>query len=330
MLTPNLEAILLDLRPAAERLAAQRRRRRRASRGAAAGLAASGVLASAAVGAVAILGGPAPSHVKRDLRGVDEGMPADLRLNPDVEHARSVAAAGGATVYFARLADGGYCAELVTGGRGRGAVCSTAAATDRTAISVTIPYTDPVTDASPVTVSGHVSVAAARTVELVYPDGASDTAAISRDRFYVAEVPAAHLRAVHRHGLLLVARGADGEALAQAVVPFDAITPPSPEDAPKDPIEVETVTDHGDMTRLLRIRGALHARRAVRLELRYPDGTRVRVPLDGRRFDLALPPARRGSLARAAAELTAYAADGRKVASRPVAAVSYWRAREIR
>ena len=71
-------------------------------------------------------------------------MPADLRLNPDVESARRVAVAGDSTVYFAKLADGGYCAELVTGGRARGAVCSTAAQTDRTAIGVTVRYTDPV------------------------------------------------------------------------------------------------------------------------------------------------------------------------------------------
>jgi len=263
-----------------------------------------------------------------DLAAVDDGMPADLRLDPDVEHAHSVAASGGATVYFASLAGGGYCAELVTRGRGRGAVCSSAAATDRTPLSVTIPFTDPVTDDSPVTVSGHVSRPDARSVELVYPDGGRDTVSISPERFYVAEVPEAHLAAVHRRGMLLVARGAGGEPVAEAVVPFDAVTPLPESEVPKDPIEVETVTDNGDMSRLLRIRGALHVAAATRLELRYPDGDRVGVPIDGNAFDLALPAGRRGSLAREPGELTAYAADGRVVATRPVAAVSYWHARE--
>jgi len=80
-------------------------------------------------------------------------MPADLRLNPDVENARAVAATGDSVVYFARLAGGGYCAELVT----RGAVCSTSDGADRTGMSVTVPFTDPVTDDSPVTVSGRVA-----------------------------------------------------------------------------------------------------------------------------------------------------------------------------
>src|SRR3954447_17651261 len=222
-LAPNLEAILSDLRPAAQRVTAARRRRRRAVRITTLAAALVSLLASVALGAAAILGGPAPDSVKRDLRAIDEGMPADLRLNPDVEHARAVAIAGDATVYFAQLADGGYCAELVTGTQARGAVCSTAQQTDRTPLSVTVPFTDPVTDGSPVTVSGHVSLAAARTVQFVYPDGAADEVPLSPTRFYVADVPEAHLAAVHRRGLLLVARDGDGRALTQAVVPSDAI-----------------------------------------------------------------------------------------------------------
>jgi hypothetical protein len=323
MLTANLEAILVDLRPAAERLAARRRRRRRFTRISFAGLGASGLLATAAVGAATLLGRPAPPGVRADLRAVDQGMPADLRLNPDVAHAHSVAASGGAVVYFAALAGGGYCAELVTGGHPRGAVCSTAQETDATPLAVTIPFTDPVTERSPVTVSGHVSVPAS-TVELVYPDGGTDTAAVSPARFYVAEVPEAHLSAVHRLGLMLVARDADGAALAQAVVPYDAVSPPAERDRPHDALEVETVTDHGDFTRILRARGRVQG--AARLVLRYPDAAPIEVSPHGRSFDIAIPPAQRGAVG----ELTAYAADGRRIATRTVAPVSYFRRSGVR
>jgi hypothetical protein len=318
MLPANLEAILVDLRPAAMRLAAQRRRRRRVARASFAGLGVSGLLATAAVGAVTLLGRPAPPSVQRDLQAVDAGMPADLRLNPDVAHAHSVAAAGGATVYFAPLAGGGYCAELVTDGHARGAVCSTARETDATPLGVTIPFTDPVTERSAVTVSGHVSVPAS-TVELVYPDGGTDTVAVSPERFYVAEVPEAHLSAVHRLGLMLVARDERGAALAQAVVPYDAVSPPAEQDRPHDALEVETVTDHGDFTRILRVRGRVRA--GARLELRYPDGAQLHVPLHGGTFDFPIPPAQRGAVG----ELTAYAADGHRIAARTVAPVSHFR-----
>jgi hypothetical protein len=92
------------------------------------------------------------------------------------------------------LQGGGYCAELVTQAAGpRGAVCSTAEQAQRTPISVTVPFSDPIRPDSPVTVSGHVASATARLVELVYPDGGSDRVELGERGFYVAEVPPAHL-----------------------------------------------------------------------------------------------------------------------------------------
>ena len=90
---------------AAVRLAAQRLRRRRVRRTATLGVLAGGGLASAAVGAVVLLGAPAPDSVKRDLRAVDHGMPADLRRNPDVEGARAVAIAGNRIAFVGGSAD---------------------------------------------------------------------------------------------------------------------------------------------------------------------------------------------------------------------------------
>jgi hypothetical protein len=326
-LAPNLEAILADLRPAARRLAVTRRRRRRVARTAGMAAAVTGLLATAALGASAILGRPAPESVKRDLRAVDAGMPADLRRNPDVESAHSVAVAGGSTVYFAQLADGGYCAELVTGKHPHGAVCSTAAQADKTPIGVTVPFTDPITDSSPVTVSGHVSVADARSIQLVYPDHAADEVPISPERFYVAEVPERHLAAVHRGGLLLIARGADGAALAQAVVPSDAISPPSERQRPKDPIEVDTISDGRDLTRMLGVRGTIQIPGATRLRLRYPDGHSAAIPLQGRAYRYDVPRAREGDFATAPGTIEAFDARGAKVGERKVASVAYWHRR---
>jgi hypothetical protein len=327
-LAPNLDAILADLLPAARRLAARRRARARSLR--LASVAAGGLLlaSSAAVAGFAIIGSPAPSAVKRDIRNVDRGMPRDLRLNPDVDHAQAVAASHDSVVYFAALKDGGYCAELVTADAGpRGAVCATRSEVDRTPLGVTIPFSEPVTETSPVTVSGHVSVAEARTVELVYPDGGSDAFAIGARRFYVAEVPAAHLPAVHRRGLVLIARDGNGKALAQAVVPTDAITPPTEAERPHDPIELDTVSTEADFTEALRVRGALYVDGVDRVTLRYPDGTTVAMPLSGHRFDYVLPADRRHDLM-TPGTVTALSASGHVLAERPVAAVAYWHARE--
>ena len=290
-------------------------------------LASLAVAGSAAGAGLELLGSPAPPAVRRDLRDIDRSMPRDLRLNPDVAHARAVAASNGSVVYFAPLQGGGYCAELVTPAAGpRGAVCSTAQQAQRTPISVTVPFTDPVRPDSPVTVSGRVASTSARSVELVYPDGGSDSVAPGERGFYVANVPKEHLAAVHQHGLLLIARDGDAKPVAQAVLPPDAITPPSKVERP-DPIELDTVSTEGDFTRVLGVRGELHLSGVDHLTLRYPDGTTVRLPLRGQRFDYAVPTGRQHDLM-TPGTVTAWSADGRALANRPVAAVAFWRGRE--
>src|SRR5437764_8017466 len=84
--------IATDLTPAASR------RRIRGGRALvfAAGLVV--LLAGAAAAGALLFGGPAPEGVKRDLRAVDAGMPADLRYNPDVQNAVSVASTGPSTL----------------------------------------------------------------------------------------------------------------------------------------------------------------------------------------------------------------------------------------
>lgn len=327
-LAPNLEAILADLMPAARRLAAARRARRRTVRVTAAAVAALALASSAAVAGFDILGSPAPRAVKGDLLDVDRGMPRDLRLNPDVESARAVAATHDSVVYFAPLEAGGYCAELVTRAKGpRGAVCSTEEGAEGRGMSVTVPFTDPVRADSPVTVSGRVAKPGARSVELIYPSGGSDSVELGEAGFYVAEVPHDHLAAVHERGLLLVARDGDGNPLAQAVIPSDAITPPSEADRPHDPIELDTVSTERDLTLVLRVRGQVYATGVDHMTLRYPDGKTVRMPLRGPRFDYALPARRRRDFM-TPGTVTAWNAAGRVLAERPVAAVAFWHARE--
>ena len=326
-LAPNLEAILDDLMPAARRLALHRRARARRLRIAATTVAALLLACSAAFAGFTIVGSPAPPAVKEDIRDIDRGMPRDLRLNPDVDHAQAVAASNDSVVYFAALKDGGYCAELVTRSGGpRGAVCATRREVDRSPIGVTIPFSEPFTDTSPVTVSGYVSARAATSIELVYPDGGFDSFPVGKRRFYVADVPAAHLPAVHRHGLLLIARDAHGKPLAQAVVPTDAISPPPESQRPHDPIELDTLSTETDFSAVLRVRGDLYIAGVDHVTLRYPDGTSLRLPLRGRHFDYTVPAARRHQLM-SPGTVTAWSATGRVLAERPVAAVAYWHAR---
>ena len=73
----------------------------------------------------ALVGDAAPPAVQASLGGVDEGMPPDLRLNPDVANARSVAVDGDAVLYAADLPGGGVCTEIATAGKPNGAVCRT-------------------------------------------------------------------------------------------------------------------------------------------------------------------------------------------------------------
>src|SRR5438874_9934686 len=120
------DTLSTDLRTAYAGLLARRRRRRRLIRAAAMTSLAALSLGGAGLGTAALFGWPAPLHVQQEIAAVDRGLPADLRLNPDVAHARAVVATESATLYAASLRDGGSCAEIVTAGeRGRGATCTT-------------------------------------------------------------------------------------------------------------------------------------------------------------------------------------------------------------
>jgi len=284
------------------------------------------VVGAAAAGAVAILGRPAPPSVKRDIAQLDAGLPADIRLNPDVESARSVATTGRSTLYYAELRDGGFCTEIVTAGEvGRGANCTTGPQASSRPIEVSVPFTDPITPSSPVTIGGRVNVASA-SLAIVYADGTEHAIPFGTDHFFIFDVPAPKLAAVHSHAFDLVARSASGSEVAKASVP--AVAPDSGLDADQ-PIFVSTISDGDDLTKVLGIEGSVNVEGAVRLELVFPDGSRVEVPLaaDGS-YRIDLPADRRDDLYERPGTLIARDGEGTEVARAPVAAVAFWRAQE--
>ena len=174
-------------------------------------LAAALVLAAAAGAAAGeIVGRPAPATVQRDIANVDQGMPADLRLNPDVQDARLAAVADEAALYSATLADGGYCFEIVTVADGpRGAVCTPGSSVGSLPIEITAPFTDPITASSPIVVGGRVNVAAS-SLAARFADGATEPIALGADGFYLFVVPADELAGAHANGFELQARDATG------------------------------------------------------------------------------------------------------------------------
>src|SRR5439155_13575739 len=213
------------------------------------------VVLGAGVGAATVLlGKPAPPKVKEDLRGVDAGFPADLRYDPDVADARSVATTGTSTLYYARLKDGGSCTELVTSGVPRGAVCTTLAQTRTEPIQITVPFNDPITVGSPVTIGGHVNVPGATSLEIRYGDGSIDPITIGDEGFFVFEVPSSHLGVVHASRFSIVAADAGGQEVGRADVPAILEEPDGPiQDTA--PITVDTISDGSDFTRVLGVRG---------------------------------------------------------------------------
>lgn len=284
------------------------------------------VLGAGVAGAGALLGRPAPEAVRHDLAGVDQGMPPDLRLDPDVRDARLVATADGAQLYAATLADGGVCTEIVDlDGRPSGAVCATAAELGTMPISVTVPFVDPITLASPIVVGGRVNATGATSLEAVYGDGARRTVTLEAGGYYLFVVPTDVLASAHRRGLELVASAPDGAQVATADVPATDFADPEASDA-REPIFVSTISTHRDYTLVLGIEGSVNVPGARTLELRYPDGSTADVPLDADGdYRFRLPAARRDDLASAPGTLIAHDADGDVIARRSVASVAYWR-----
>jgi hypothetical protein len=274
-----------------------------------------------------LLGGPAPSQVKKDLAGVDQGMPSDLRYNPDVENARLVAQADGASLYYASLTDGGYCSEIVTPTSGpAGAICVPGGSVDQEPpIHVTVPFDDPLTTSSPFVVGGRVNVSGATSLQATFADGSTQSITLGDDGFFVFAVATDQLSEAHLHGVQLVAADAARTEIASVDVPPTDFSDPEKQDA-KQPIFLSTISTEGDLTKVLGVEGSVNIPGAVALELRYPDGTTVAIPLaadDSYRYDL--PERRTDDLFEEPGWLIARDASGNELARAPVASVASWR-----
>jgi hypothetical protein len=91
------------------------------------------------------------------------------------------------------------------------------------------------------------------------------------------------------------------------------------------PIFVSTISTQEDFTKVLGVEGRVNVDDTTRLELRYPDATTVRIPIDGHgRYHYLLPSGRQNDLAELPGTLTAYDAKGDKLATAQVASVAYW------
>ena len=216
-MTPT-DALGHDLLTAYSQLLVRRARRRRTVLVSTVAVAGVLVLGTAALGAAHLLGWPAPEHVRKDIAAVNRGLPEDLRLNPDVEHARAVAATANGTLYAASLKDGGSCTEIVTAGeRGRGATCSTAADREQQPIGLVAPFDDGAGPDAPIVLGGRVNDPDASSLEAVYGDGTHEQVALGDDRYYLLEVPADDRASVHESGMELVALGAFNHAIVSTV-----------------------------------------------------------------------------------------------------------------
>ena len=305
----------------------RRHRRGRRLRAAAVAGAAVLVLSGAAFGISILLGWPAPEHVKRELAAIDQGLPEDLRLNPDVEHAVAVAATDTATLYAATLRGGGSCSEIVTADdRGRGATCTTSGEYESRPIDITLPFDEGETPETPVVVGGRVNEGSATQLDIVYGDGSSDPVPFGDDHYYLFEIPKAQLVSVHADGFALVARDGDGRLVARGTVPGDWDDPAQPDS--EAPIYVSTHSDSSDFTKVYGLDGYVGAEGATTLRLDYGDGTTVSIPIrDDGSYEYTVPADRVDDFMQPRT-LEALAADGRVVASTSVAAVAYWRGRE--
>lgn len=293
--------------------------RRRARRVVGLGLALAVVGTGGAVAARALLGDPAPPGVQASIGAVDEGMPPDLRLRPDVTNARSVARDGDAVLYAADLPGGGMCTELAVAGRPAGAVCLRGTA--RAPIEASIPGT-PEDVSEPVVVGGRVNVDADHVIVVV--GGAEEVpVGLEPGGFFVLALDPGRSAAARR-GLVVEALRDAG--VVASVDLSDAFTPEHPMG---EAISLELVSGDGDLTRVVSVSGTVSVHGATAARLVYSDGTTQDVALgSGGQYELVLPVDRRHDLADRPGRVVAIDGTGRELASRVVAAVSWWRAHE--
>lgn len=275
--------------------------------------------------ATGILGGPAPDRVKAHLRGLDAGMPADLRYNADVDNARAVATTDAGALYLADIPDGGYCLEVASDtDRPRGATCLTSADLAALPLEVTAPIPD--SESSVLLIGGRANDASIRSLRATFADGTSVDIGFGLDRAWLLEVAPAQHAAALDHGVRITAFDNDGHVVtATRVPPLHDNDPLGTAHDNDQPIVANTVSDGGDFTLVLAINGQVNLPGDVLLALHYPDGSSVAVPLAANgHFHVAIPDDRRNAFASRPGELVA-SRDGKVIATTPVASVAWWR-----
>lgn len=278
---------------------------------------------SVAAAAAGVLGRPAPDRVRQHLAALDHGMPEDLRLNPDLEHARAVAATSSGALYAANLKGGGYCLEVVTeGDRPRGAVCVTAAHLLDRAIEVTAPIASETPSA--LLVGGRINDERVERVVVRSATGRSTDVTVGLERYWLFEVPPNERDDALNQGLVVAGLDADGRDV------FRQVVPPLRDDDPtgtrfdhSQPIFVSTISTGDDLTLVVGVEGSVNVANAATLELQYPDGVATMIPIgtDGA-YRYVLPADRQDDFARATGRVIARNAAGEILATAPISSVA--------
>ena len=264
----------------------------------------------------------APPSVQSDLAGVDQGLPADLRYNPDVANAHSVAETDGAILYGATMPKGGYCTEIATTVSGpRGAICRPPSEVADEPISMTV---SPLTAEAGAVIGGKVNVVGATSLRITYSGGSgSHDISLQASGYFIFVIPDDHAADVRVSGFAYEALSSAGASLASGIVPADWN-----EAARSDtdtPLFVMTRSDSSDFTKVYGIEGHVAAAGATQLVLSLSDGTDLSVPLqaDGS-FSYDIPSDHVGDFMRPQ-HLLAEDAKGKVVASAVVTAVAWSR-----
>jgi hypothetical protein len=325
---PAYDDLRAALRSGVERLISEQTRRRRTRRMLALVCGALVSVSGLALAAATFVSSPAPSSVKSNLAAVDAGMPAALRLNPDVNNAHSVASTRASTLWLADLADGGRCLELTTTyyPNVRAPGCTTGAELDKSPIAATLPNDDHAEPSAPVVIAGHVDPASAASLSLVVSGGRTIPVPFGAERFYVIDLTGADAADIRAHRVSLVADDAAGTEVARVTVPSDW-------DASAADVERQTTTDvttrsdSSDFTKVLGIDGVLRDPKPASLQLVYDRDHTVEITLspDGN-FHYDVPKDRQGDFM-TPRHLVGRDAQGQLVVDQPVAAVAYWRSK---
>jgi hypothetical protein len=302
---------------------AQQSPRRRKARWIGGAVVVTGAALATAAAASGILGEPAPDPIRAHIAAVDDGLPDDLRVNPDVANAMAVASTAAGVLYAADLKAGGYCLEVASEhDRPRGAVCVTAGELGDRAIEVTAPIPAGPDDA--LLVGGRINDARIDRLVARYPNGISEDVALGLAKYWLLEVPDAARAAALSNGLEIAGVSADGVDIAVIDVP------PLLDDDPtgtahdhSQPIFVSTISDGRDLTLVLGVEGSVNVAGASTLELQYPDGsvTPIAMAADGS-YRLALPAVRQADFATAWGQLVARDTNGSVVASTTFSSVA--------